>query len=125
MTAVHPAVAPRPARFVAWTETPFVTLGPGARFAFLMYLLAYRVVFPLIVALGNPGAGDLFWLRFVSEFFYTCLIAYPFIFFRKEYGWLHPLVLPILWEVGKAVAKNPLGLIFPFEFPLIDYTVQT
>jgi hypothetical protein len=110
----------------ARAESPlFLPLGPVARLAFLFYLFAYRIVFPVLAATTKPGAMDLFELRFLAELFYTCLLAYPFIFSRKEYGWLHPLVLPVLWELGKALAKNPMSLFFPFEFPQIDFAVET
>ncbi|MES2444545.1 MAG: hypothetical protein V4574_17095 [Pseudomonadota bacterium] len=113
--------APRPVA----EESPFLPLGQIVRCAFLFYLFAYRIVFPLLVALTSDGARDLLALRFTAEFFYTCLLAYPFIFYRREYGWLHPLVLPVFWELGKALAKNPLTLVFPFDFPLVDFTVET
>lgn len=106
-------------------ESPFLPLGPMARAIFLFYLFAYRIVFPVLAATTRPGAMDLFELRFLAELFYTCLLAYPFIFHRKEYGWLHPLVLPVLWELGKALAKNPMSLFFPFELPQIDFAVET
>lgn len=115
----------RPAPRAAVEESPFLPLGQVVRCAFLFYLFAYRVIFPLFAALTNDGARDLLEMRFIAELFYTCLIAYPFIFYRREYGWLHPLVLPVFWELGKALAKNPLTLIFPFDFPLVDFTVET
>lgn len=106
-------------------DSPFLPLGHVARFGFLFYLFAYRVVFPLLASTMDDGASDLFELRFTAELFYTCLLAYPFIFYRREYGWLHPLVLPVLWELGKMLAKNPLSLIFPFQFAVVDFTVET
>jgi hypothetical protein len=125
MRAAHATIAsPRPARRLAWVETPFLPISYEVRFAILAYMLAYRVIFPLLATIMNPGTTDLFALRFLAELLYTGLLAYPFIFYRREYGWLHPLVVPVLWELGKTLAKNPLSLILPFEFPLIDFTVE-
>ena len=120
-----PATPERRAAAARAEPSPFLPLGPVARLAFLFYLFAYRIVFPVFAATVKPGAMDLFALRFLAELFYTCLLAYPFIFYRKEYGWLHPLVLPVLWQLGKALAKNPLSLLFPFELPQIDFAVET
>ncbi|MCW3848500.1 hypothetical protein OF829_14760 [Sphingomonas sp. LB-2] len=106
-------------------ESPFLPLGQMVRAAFLFYLFAYRILFPLMVALTSEGSQDLLAPRFIAEFYYTCLLAYPFIFYRKEYGWLHPLVLPVFWELGKALAKNPLTLVLPFQFPLVDFAVES
>lgn len=113
------------ARRGADDDSPFLPLGHVARFGFLFYLFAYRLIFPLLASVTSTGSHDLFELRFTAEVFYTCLLAYPFIFYRKEYGWLHPLVLPVLWELGKALVKNPLSLLFPMDFPLVDFTVET
>lgn len=114
-----------PAAFSPDQDSPFLPLSQIVRFAFVYYLFAYRAVFPLMAAIGDPAAQDLLAPRFVAELYYTFLLAYPFIFYRKEYGWLHPLVLPVFWELGKALIKNPLTLVLPFEFPLVDFTVPT
>jgi hypothetical protein len=103
----------------------FIPLGTGTRIALLFYLVAYRLVFPIAAALTTGGSKDLLDLRILAEIYYTSLIAFPFIFYRREYGWLHPLVLPTVFMLAKAVVKNPLSLLFPFDLPLVDFTVET
>jgi len=106
-------------------SNPFLDLGPAARAALLGYLVIYRIFLPILHILQTGGNHELLGPRIVAETVATLLLAYPLIFHRREYGWLHPLVLPTLFTIGKAIAKNPFTLIFPFDFPAVDYTVAT
>lgn len=107
-------------------QSIFLEITPAVRIAILLYLFLYRLAFPVVAALITDGSTELLFPRIIAESLYTLLLAFPFIFHRLEYGWLHPLVLPTLFEVvGKALIKNPLGLFFPLDFPLTDFTVET
>lgn len=109
----------------ALNGNPFLDLGAAPRVTLLAYLVIYRILFPIAHIMMVGGNQELLGPRIVAETIATLLLAYPFIFHRREYGWLHPLVLPTLFVLGKTVAKNPLAIFFPFDFPSIDYTVAT
>jgi hypothetical protein len=106
-------------------QTPFLDITPPVRIAILFFFFAYRIVFPVAAALVSDGSKDLLAARILAETVFTLLLAYPFIFHRPAYGWLHPLVLPTLFTLGKSLVKNPLHIFFPFEFPMVDFTVET
>ncbi|MCW3837113.1 oligosaccharide repeat unit polymerase [Sphingomonas canadensis] len=103
----------------------FLPISPAVRILIVAYLLIYRVVLPFAAAMFNPDAQPLLGLRVTAELVYALLLAYPFLFAKREYGWLHPLVLPLVLNLGKSLTKNPFSLFFPFDSPVVDLSVAS
>lgn len=107
------------------TGNPFLAIGPVQRFVVVAYLLIYRGFFPAIAASGGIGASDLLLERYLMELAYTLLLAYPFLFYRADWGWLHPLILPTVYTIAKDLGKNPIQLFSPIDNPLVNLAVET
>ncbi len=87
-----------------------------ARVLILLYIFGHGLLAPALSELFTTGPGAFFSARFAALAVSQALIAFPFIFYRHEYGWLHPLFLPFLLSVLKAAFKEPAHLIAPWLF---------
>ena len=105
--------------------SPFLDMDRATRGLLLSYLFVYHAFLPVVAILISDGSKELLGVRIIGELLFTFLMAFPIIFYRREYGWLHPLILPVLYYIGKSVTKNPLGLVFPLDFPMVDLVVET
>lgn len=106
-------------------QTPFIELTAGPRMAMIAYFFLYSAFFPYIAILGDEESQHFLYLRFLVRLIYIFLSCYPLIFYRKEYGILHPLILPAFIMMAKNIAMNPLHLIFPLVFNMFDFYVPT
>lgn len=107
------------------TNSPFLTIPLGWRAAIVLYFLIYEWLFPTIAAIGSTHAEPLLLPRIVLRLVYVLLICWPFIFYRREFGFLHPLILPILFTALKGLAKFPLAIVVPFALPLFTFDVPS
>lgn len=107
------------------TANPFVTIPLWARVLIIGYLLLYRLFFPAIAHVIAIEASPLDAMRFLTEALYTFLLLAPFLFYRRDFGWLHPLMFPTLYTLLKGFFKSPLQLIAPLDLPLISFSPQT
>jgi hypothetical protein len=106
-------------------SSPFLRIPDGWRVFLVVFLLAYEWLFPTIAALNNPDANALFLPRVSMQLVYVLLLCLPLIFYRREYGFLHPLILPTLYTTAKSIAALPVALIAPLQFQLFDFGVLT
>lgn len=111
--------------FAASTSNPFVAIPRSMRVVIILYLLLYRLVFPAIAHAMSVEDAPLDTARFLVEAFYTFLLIAPFLFYRRDFGWLHPLMFPTLFTLAKGFFKNPWHLVAPLDIPLISFSVKT
>ena len=113
----------RPA--TARPTSPFLHMGVKLRWLVIGYLVFYRIIFPTISYAQMGHSEQLFLVRWIIELFYTMLLAYPLVFYRQGYGWLHPLIIPTIFDIIKDTGKNPFHLVLPLDAPLISFTNAT
>jgi hypothetical protein len=105
--------------------SPFLRIPDGWRLFIVGFLLLYEWLFPTIAALDNPDADLLFLPRVSMQLVYVLLLCLPLVFYRREYGFLHPLILPALYTTAKEIAKFPTALVSPLELPLVNFEVAS
>lgn len=121
-----PAAAPVPAE-----RNPFVPIAWPWRVAVLGFVLLYRVLFPGAQEILHPTPAPLAAERLVLDVLYELMIFVPLVFYRREWGWLHPLLFPALFAVAKALLTAPGQLLAPLalfspppDVPLIHPALQ-
>jgi hypothetical protein len=76
-------------------------------------VLVYNMLAPgMAQALSNAPA-PLTVPRLWAEVLYQFLLFLPLFFYRRDYGWLHPLIFPAVFELAHSLARDPLGLLAP------------
>ncbi len=107
-------------------DSPFLRIPPGWRFVIVAFIVLYEWLFPTIAALGSPDADTLFLPRVLTQLVYVLLLCLPLIFYRREYGFLHPLILPTLFGLLRGVGQLlPYTVIDPLQFPLVSFDVSS
>jgi hypothetical protein len=106
-------------------DSPFLRIPVGWRVAIVLYYFFYQFLFPVIAALGSSDAEALLLPRVIVRFLHVALICWPLLFYRREFGFLHPLVLPTLFTTLKELAKTPLALIAPLDLPLVSFDISS
>ena len=108
------------------SSSPFLRISQGWRLVIVAFLLLYEWLFPTIAALASRDADVLFLPRVLTQLVFVLLLCWPLIFYRREYGFLHPLILPTLFVLLKALGKFlPYTVIAPLQFPLFDFDVTS
>jgi hypothetical protein len=105
--------------------SPFLRMPGGWRLFLILFLLSYQWLFPTIAAMNDPDANALFLPRVAMQLVYVLLLCLPLIFYRREYGFLHPLILPALFNTAKEIAKFPAALASPLQLPLVSFDVPS
>lgn len=106
-------------------SSPFLSIPAGWRIALVSFLLLYEWLFPTAAAMGHLDADALFLPRVLLRLVWVLLLCWPLIFYRREYGFLHPLILPTLFGTLKVVAEFPVALFSPIHVPLFDFDVSS
>lgn len=105
--------------------SPFLAIPFGWRIGIITYVLLYEWFFPFVATMGSSDADALLLSRVLMRFVHVLLICWPLVFYRREYGFLHPLILPVLFSTLKEIAKFPMALFMPFDFPLFSFDVTS
>lgn len=105
-TIAAPA-APAPER------NPFVPIAWHWRIGILLFVLVYRVILPGVEQIVYPGSAPLGAERMVVDVLYEAALFAPLVFYRREWGWLHPLLFPALFGLAKALLMAPGQLLAP------------
>lgn len=104
-------------------DSPFLAIPFRWRVAMISYFLVYEWFFPVIAAMESGDAETLFVPRVLLRCVHILLICWPLFSYRREFGFLHPLILPTLFATLKGLAKSPLALVMPFELPLFSFDI--
>jgi hypothetical protein len=105
--------------------SPFVRIGPALRFVIVAFVLLYEWLFPTIAAFQNSDANTLLLPRVMLQLVYVLLLCMPLVLYRREYGLLHPLILPTLYGLLKGLGKYPIAIFVPFKLPLYSFDVSS
>lgn len=82
----------------------FVPIASTGRGLILLMILALIFAVGVANLTTARGGSYLLWLAFLT---YACTLAFPFIFHRAEWGWLHPLTFTVLWYgIGRDVLPH-------------------
>lgn len=101
----------------------FLPMAAPYRIGVVAYLVLYHLIFPVFAVGGD--AGPLVIFRFLSEALLVGLLALPFLVMGRQGGWLHPLMLPGVLMIAKAVFKDPMALLNPIASPMVDLGAGT
>lgn len=124
-TAYGPARQVSRASLAAPGDDVFLRMSGPARVAIIVFVLLYQLILPTVAASVHGDAGDLVVLRFLAETLVVGLTLLPFVVIQQGGGWLHPLFLPGVMSIAKAVFKNPMALFDPLNQPMVDFSVAT
>lgn len=100
----------------AQSASPFVPIPSGLRLLIIGYVLVYFVVIPITSYFARPAPAPLAEWRLVAGVTYWLLVLLPFMFYRRSYGWLHPLIFGTLFILASTLVKNPSQLLLPLSF---------
>ncbi len=90
---------------------PFIGITPAYRAILVSYFVIYIVYQPAVFTYIQD---DLTWSIYIIDLLYSSLLFLPILFYRKEYGWLHPLIFPLVFSIARAVGSNPITLLGVF-----------
>lgn len=102
-------------------ENPFVSIPLWVRYVMLTYFVAFIFLQKSILLFFQQ---DTSLLIYFLELLYYALVFLPIIFYRKDYGWLHPLILPLLLDTVKRLVASPFGLFEIFFINEYDWSFQ-
>lgn len=89
------------------SESPFVSISSGFRIFFILYFLIVILLQKVLIILLQ---NDISLVIHLLDIVYFGLVFLPIFFYRKEYGWLHPLIFPALFSLSKSIVADPLTL---------------
>lgn len=87
-------------------ENPFVEVPPLARNLVLAVIAIYALVVTVVPMLRAPAEGSGYFAVGLSNLVYLFAMALPVLFWRKEYGWAHPLVFAALYTLFRTVMRK-------------------
>lgn len=94
-------------------HSPFVPIAWPWRVGILLFVLVYRVLVPGAQQILYPGSAPLGAERMMLDVLYEAMVFAPLVFYRREWGWLHPLLFPSLLGLAKVVLTAPGQLLAP------------
>ena len=95
-------------------SNPFVAIPLQWRMLLVTYLLVYIVLTPGLREIVANSSAPLSGPRLVADMVYQLLVFAPIVFYRPRFGWLHPLIFPTVFGIGKHLIKSPGALLAPF-----------
>lgn len=104
---------------------PFVAISRSARLVIVVYFVVWRIL-PAMAQLTEPvSVGETYHaLMVLTQIVIEFLILLPFLITRfagSPIGWVHPLVLPAMFEISLGVLLSPEQLLAPFMGWFPDY----
>lgn len=112
-------------------RNPFVPIAWPWRVAVLVFVLVYRILVPGAQQILQPGSAPLGAERMALDLVYEVALFAPLVFYRREWGWLHPLLFPALFSLAKSVLTAPglllapVGLFYPIpDTPLYHVALE-
>jgi len=109
----------------AYQQSPFLGIPLHYRLFLVVYFFAYEWFFPIVAAIESPDAQELLVPRVLLRLLYVYLLCLPLIHYRRNYGFLHPLILPLIFVTLKKIAKYPLALLMPIEMPMFSFDISS
>jgi oligosaccharide repeat unit polymerase len=97
-------------------ESPFISITMGYRILIIGYVLLYNIFIPGLQYILYGSTAPLVEWRFVTSVIYELLLLMPILYYRPDYGWLHPLIFPTVYSLAKGLLSNPDQLLAPSLF---------
>jgi len=97
-------------------ESPFIAMTVGYRILIIGYVVLYNISIPGFQDILYNSSVPLVQWRFLISVIYEFLVFLPILYYRPNYGWLHPLVFPTVYGLAKSLASRPDQLLAPFLF---------
>src|SRR5262245_5332027 len=94
--------------------SPFISLTIGCRVLIIGYALLYNVFMPGLQEMLYSSTVPLAQWRFVTNAIYNFLLFLPILYYRPDYGWLHPLIFSTFFSLAKNLLTSPEQLLAPF-----------
>jgi len=94
-------------------RTSFISISPLQRLLVIGFVLIYNLLLPGFSEVFHQPTLPLATVRFAVEFCYQFLLVLPFIYYKPDFGWLHPLILPLLWALARQYISQPETLLGP------------
>lgn len=95
-------------------RNPFVPIAWPWRAAILAFVVIYRILIPGAQQIIHPGSTPLATERLLLDVLHEAVLFAPLLFYRKDWGWLHPLLFPPLFSIAKALISAPGQVLAPF-----------
>jgi hypothetical protein len=83
------------------------------RVAILSFVLIYRIFLPGLETILHPSVAPLEVERLILDILFEVVLFAPVMFYRPEWGWLHPLLFPPIFGLAKGLAAAPGQLLAP------------
>jgi len=94
-------------------SSPFVAMTTPQRVAVVLFVLVYNAFVPGFSEVLHQPSLPLAVLRFGTELVYQGLLVLPFVYYKPEFGWLHPLIFTVLWSLAQEFVPEPASLLAP------------
>ena len=101
---------------LAQVDSPFIPISMGYRILIIGYVLLYNIFMPGFQDMLYGSSVPLVQWRFLISVIYQFLVCLPILYYRPDYGWLHPLIFPTVYGLAKSLASRPDQLFAPFLF---------
>lgn len=92
---------------------PFVPINLTGRLMLILFVVFYRLIVPGLQEILSPSITPMAGLRLIAEWVNVILVLAPVVFYRPQWGWLHPLLFPLAWSVATTLARTPEFLLAP------------
>jgi len=105
--------APPRAPSAPGATSPFIPISQRARYGVIAFVLIYQAFTPALLAVTHGIADPHVGVRMLLNAGYWILALLPLFFYRRDYGWLHPLIFPLLYSILQNLATEPMMLVSP------------
>lgn len=96
-------------------ESPFIPVARIWRVLIISYVLVYEILTPVMDIMLHGAQGPSPGARLATHALYQVAILLPFIFYRRSFGWVHPLILPTAFAIASTVSRDPVALLEPIQ----------
>src|SRR5215510_1819549 len=97
-------------------ESPFIAITMGYRILIIGYVLLYNIFIPGLQEILYGSTAPLVQWRFIVSVIKQFFLILPILYYRSDYGWLHPLIFPTVYGLATSLAARPDQLLAPFLF---------
>jgi oligosaccharide repeat unit polymerase len=96
-------------------DSLFVSMSLLQRVLVVAFVIIYNVLAPGFSEVFHQPTLPLATARFTVELCYQLLLVLPFIYHKSGFGWLHPLILTVVWSLAQHYVGDPESLLGPFR----------
>ncbi|MDF9799691.1 hypothetical protein OKW21_004954 [Catalinimonas alkaloidigena] len=108
LTLNHPAIG---VPSLEEEQNPYVSISYEYLVLIFLYFVLYEALVPLLKLLFVETLVPYSYTRYTLNLLYKTLLFAPIFFFRREVGFLHPLVFIVLLSVAQSIMEGPEQLI--------------